>query len=227
MTGPRLDSPRHRRSVSPAIRSVTAVAWVTAVLLVAEIVRANLSAGQQSRWPWRLRLLGIPTTASLLATALVTLLVRDQLARSVAPLLSYVSQWVSAAGDLTGTADRYRQVILRNVGPGTAVVAAVTWRLGVPPARDVEEVRSMVALRERLALLDLKDGVDYTIDNYSPGSALASGEERLYFECTDAALAAFTTFDAVFGFESLAGDRYDKTISLLPRPGASTATASP
>lgn len=212
---------------SPAERPIRAVIWLGALLLVAELVRANLSLEQQRDWPWKLRLLGIPTTAAILAAALIALLLRDQYARSVAPMLRYVSQWVSDTDVLTSKAGRYRQVIVRNAGPGTAVIVGTAWRVGTAPGSHVVDVGSMVALRDLLADAGLGDGADYTITNYSAGSALAPGEERLYFECADTALSRFGVLEVVFEFESLLGDRYDKAISLLPHPGASVAVAPP
>jgi hypothetical protein len=215
------DGPDARRPLISK-RSLRLFLWSMAVLLVAEVLRANLSAKQQHDWPWNLRLLGIPTTAALFGAALIALVALDQYARSTAPLLRYVSQWASETEDLTARAARYRQVLLRNVGPGTALVVGVRWLVGTSDG-GVSDVASMAALRGFLGELELVDGTDYAVTNYSPRSALGPGEERLYFECTDGALARFGVFDAVFTFESMLGDRFEKTVSLLPRPGSSDA----
>lgn len=227
MPGVTRDGLRHRRTGVPAVSILRWFAWAAFAILVAEIVRANLSAGVQAEWPWKVRLLGISTAASLLAASLIALLARDQYARSVAPLLRYVSQWVAETDGLTRSAGRYRQVIVGNAGPGTAVVVSVIWRAAAVTERDIAEVTSPDALRVLLGGFKLADGADYTISNYSAGTALAPGEQRLYFECTDDAAARFAVFDAVFEFESLLGDRYVKTISLLPLPGASSAVTAP
>lgn len=227
MPGVSRDGQRHRRSAVPAVNLLRWFAWGALAILVAELVRANLSAEVQSEWPWKLRLLGVSTTASLLAATLIALLARDQYARSVAPMLRYVSQWVAETEGLTRSARRYRQVVIGNAGPGTAIVVSVSWRVGATTQGEVAEVTSTDALRELLGRLKLADGDDYTISNYSPGTALAPGEQRLYFECTDDGAGRFAVFDAVFEFESVLGDTYVKTISLLPLPGASSAVAAP
>jgi hypothetical protein len=211
---------------SSATRVFEAVSWLTAFLLAAEIIRANLSNSQQHDWPWKLRLLGIPTTAAILVTSLAVLLLRDQFARSMAPALRYVSHWSSDAHGLSRAAGRYRHVVVRNVGPGTAVIAGVTWRVAAGSGSQAVGVTTMVALRELLTGLGLEDGADYTISNYSQGAALAPGEEREYFECTDSMVAKLAVFDADFAFESLLGDHYHRTTSLLPRSGASDAVAA-
>jgi hypothetical protein len=226
MPGVGRDAPGARRGVT-AVRLVRSSAVLLLVVLILEIVRANLSAATRDEWPWRLRLLGVPTTAALLTALVIALLARDQYARSVAPVLRYVSQWVAATEGVTASARRYRQVLLRNAGPGTAVVVSVVWRVGDAAQRDVTDVTSVDALREVLGRLRLSDGDDYTISNYSPGTALAPGEQRLYFECTADAVDRLAVFEAVFEYESLLGDTYVKAISLLPHPGASEAVTTP
>jgi hypothetical protein len=215
------------RRRSPAIRPFAVVTAVAGILLVYEVVRANVSAKHQQDWPWNLHLLGIPTTAAVLIAALLALLARDQYARSVAPILRYVSQWVVEPETLTTPANRYRQVIIRNAGPGTAIVVGAVWDVAGGEATYPRHVTSLTDLRSLLEELKLTDGIDYTITNYSPGTALAPGEERLYFEATDAAMAKFSVFGASFEFESLLGDGFEKAMSLLPRPGASDAISSP
>lgn len=197
------------------------MAWASAFLLVMEIVRTNVSATQRHDWPWNMEFVGAPTAALVLVASLIALLARDQYARSVGPALRYVSQWVADAPGLARSANRYRQVIIRNAGNGAAVLTGLAWR--VRTSSGETEHTSLNTLRNALDDADLMDGADYTITNYSSGTVLAPGEERLYFECTEDALTKFDVFDVRFEFESLLGDRYARTISLLPRPGASEA----
>ena len=201
-------------------RPIGAMIALVATVLVFEIVVANVPEGWRGDWPWRLRLLGIPASASLLAALIALWVGRDPVARPFVPMLRYVSRWTDDPDGLSASAERYRSVSLRNVGPGPAIVAGLSWRVAVAAA-PVTTVSTMPELRAVLDGLGAADGIDYAIDNFSAGTALASGEERHYFQATEAFTRKFQTFDAVFELESLLGDRYERVVSLLPRPGAS------
>ncbi|OKJ36295.1 hypothetical protein AMK24_17040 [Streptomyces sp. CB02366] len=63
------------------------------VILVWEAVRANVSPGARSDWPWRLQLLDTEALGSLLAVATGAVLARAQYARTVRPYLGYRGSW--------------------------------------------------------------------------------------------------------------------------------------
>jgi hypothetical protein len=201
LTGQSLER-RNWGVVGPLIALMVA----SAVMFVVDLVRGD-------------PLVGPSTDASLFAVGLVALLGRDQYARSVRPILRYVSQWTDRADYLKEEAQRFRVVYLRNVGPGAAVIGKVSWQ--VEAASGVRETfSSIVALYDGLARLDLRESRDYLLVNFTAGAALAPGEEQQYFACTEAALKAFTRFDAIIEFTSIVGDRYSRRVSLLPHAGA-------
>jgi hypothetical protein len=215
-----LELRRTRRSPSGAWPFV-ALVIVTALLLAFEVVRANHSQYTRAHeWPWNIVLLGIPTTASLFTAGLTMWVVRDQFARTVRPGLRYVSRWVDSSADGLAPAGRYWHGTIKNAGPGPGTVVALRWRLETA-AGVASEPAGLGDVRELLRALDLLDARDYGIANYSPGTVLTAGEERAYFECTPATVDALRRFEVVFELESMLGDRYERVVSLLPRPDAS------
>jgi len=208
---------------APSARLLLILAATLAALLVVELARVNVGVSRRDDWPWNVNLLGVPTTASLLVATLLAWIARDQYARSIAPTLRYVSQWVDRPEELDLLGRRCRQVEIRNAGPGTLVVTGIRWHVATGGPTSV--IGSIEGLRGLLTELRLEDGRDYVLSNFSAGTALSPGEETLYFECQESALESFTVFDADFAFESLLGDQFSRQVSLLPRPGASNATS--
>lgn len=205
---------------------------VALVLLAFEVAKLNLSATSRGRWPWKLEMLGVgPTSAVVLAVA-GWLVARDQYGRSVQPMLRGVSYWTASPrwlapppgrrrGDETG----YRQVVVKNTGPGVAVVRGLRWSLrhGDSGSGSGAETPSIIEVLADLDAHGYRDGVDFVLANYSPGTSLEPGEERLYFECTKAMARELAEFAVVFEFESSLGDVFERVVPLLPRPGGTEA----
>jgi hypothetical protein len=192
---------------------LTGLLCTTAVLLVYEILRAN------NPKTLTVHLLGVPTTAALFTTVAIGLQFRRQFARSRAPLLRYVSRWVSTPERSLAFAEKYWQVRIGNAGNGAAVIERVAFV--EPGATDGPGTASADELLARAGEQGSVDVRDYWVANYTPGMALAPGEERCYFECTDATVAAFSRLEVNFEFRSMLGERFEKRVSLVPHAGAS------
>ncbi|MFD5876571.1 hypothetical protein [Streptomyces sp. NPDC060322] len=105
---------------SPLLFTAPLVLLLLLVLvLIWESVRANLGAGAQGDWPWRLQLLDTEVLGSLLAVAAGGVLARAQYARTVRPYLGWRGTWVK--GPLSGNAEAWRVGIL-NGGQHIAAV---------------------------------------------------------------------------------------------------------
>ena len=204
-----------RRRAAWASPAVVVLVSAIAVLLGYEILRAN------DPDTFSVKLLGVPTTTALLATTIIGVSVRRGTAVDTAPFLRYISRWVSAPErSLAAPAERFWQVRIRNAGRGAAVLDSVDWRVSIAKS-DATALRSLIEVHDHLGSSDFLEARDYWIANYTPGMALAPDEERCYFECTDAVVAALATFEAVFAYTSLLGERFEKRVSLVPHPGAS------
>jgi hypothetical protein len=219
LTGQRLV----RRNPQVAV-PLLVVAVLSALALVFELLRANQSAVSRVRdWPWNVQTLGTAAWVSLLVAAGLAWLGRDQFARNVRPLVGYDSLWRRDADDLVDGVGPFREVTIRNVGPGAAVIARTRWIVRPASAREDIELTTLGGVYDTLSRLDLRESRDYYLVNFSPGAPLAPGAEERYFVCTEAAIKAFARFDLVLEFESLLGDRFERRVWLLPRPDAPSA----
>jgi hypothetical protein len=196
---------------------------VSLFILGFEILKANHSEHDRtSEFPWDVVTLGIPTSATLFGIALAGLLGRSQYERSLRPFLGSTSQWVHATESELVRADRYREVRIRNIGPGNLVITGVAWTVE-PKGRPRTEIDDIAALHTVIGGLGFVEGRDYGLTNIVPGSPLAPGDEHSYFEAIPDVVAAFTVFDAIVRFRSVLGDEFERRTSLLPTPGAPSA----
>jgi hypothetical protein len=205
--------------------------WTTKPFYVAALVALALAAftflqANQSPWrqahdaPWNVHVPEAPVWFALFAASVGWVLLRDHNARTMKPLLGYTSEWVSESVRLVEST-RYRRVVLKVSGQGSAVFQRVGWRLGGEQVGTIEELHAALAAR------DLAEGTDYTIVNFSPFSPLDPGDSVLYFECTHEAAAELADFKALFEFTSMVGDRFRREVNLLPHAGAPSTVAPP
>lgn len=96
------------------------------LILVWEVLRANMTGGARTEWPWRLRLLDMEALGSLLAVAAGAVLARAQYARTVRPYLGWRAAWVK--GDLRGDVRAWRVGI---VNGGQHIAAIESWECQV------------------------------------------------------------------------------------------------
>lgn len=219
MLSDKYGQPRAHRTNS--VRTLDTLIAVLALVFVVEIVVANVDAARDD-----IRLVGPPTAAALLTAVVLVRVLRNDVTAAVRPMLRVVSQWVTATTLGADDRARYRSVAVKNVGAGTAIIVSVRW-LVARESTGGDWITSLARLHEVLAALGYQDGRDYSVSNYSRGTALAVGEQRVYFECTDAFVDGLASFDVVFEFESPLGDRYERRAPLLPGPDAPTAVNKP
>ena len=210
---------------NPLVATPLAVLMFLALAgVVFEVVRANQPATRLARnWPWTMETLGTTTWTALFIAAGVVWVARDQFARSARPLLRYESLWRREIDSLLDAEPPFREVVLRNVGPGPAVISDVRWIVRAASAREDSVLTTIGAVHDALARQDLRESRDYHLVNFTSGAAIAPGEVERYFVCTEAGIKALARFDVVLRFDSTLGDRYERRIWLLPHPGASTA----
>ncbi|MFF2407842.1 hypothetical protein [Streptomyces sp. NPDC058092] len=107
-------------------------------LLVWEAIRANVTAGARTEWPWRLQLIDGQVLGSLLAVSVGAVLARAQYARTVRPYLGWRGAW--AKGLLTTEAPAWRVGIL-NGGQHMAVIESWDTRVVMRGADDSADAR--------------------------------------------------------------------------------------
>ncbi|MFE1403014.1 hypothetical protein [Streptomyces sp. NPDC058770] len=145
------------------------------LLLVAvlgwETVRANVSAGARTEWPWRLQLLDGEALGSLLAVAAGAVLARAQYARTVRPYLGWRAAWVT--GEITRDVPAWRVGVM-NGGQHLAVVESWDCRVVMRGARDLPDAPwgSVPAACDELAGAGLVAGEDFRLIDFGAGFPL-------------------------------------------------------
>lgn len=118
---------QHRIRRSPLLFTIPLVLLGLLVLvLLWEMVRANMTGTARTQWPWRLQLLDMEALGSLLAVAAGAVLARAQYARTVRPYLGWRAAWVK--GDLRGDVRAWRVGI---VNGGQHIAAIESWECQV------------------------------------------------------------------------------------------------
>jgi hypothetical protein len=91
-TGPDIPAPERyqqrvlRRSRKYSLLPQALVAGLL-VLLVWEMLRVNVNSDLRAEFPWRVTLLGVDTTASIVAAFIGVIIARGQFARAIQPTL--------------------------------------------------------------------------------------------------------------------------------------------
>ncbi|MEU9759493.1 hypothetical protein [Streptomyces sp. NPDC047985] len=150
-----------------------AVPMALLVLLVAvlvwEMVRANVSAGARTEWPWRLQLLDAEALGSLLAVAAGAVLARAQYARTVRPYLGWRATW--STGELARGVPAWRVGVM-NGGQHLAVVESWDCRVVMRDARDLTPWCSVPAACDELTGAGLVAGEDFRLIDFGAGFPL-------------------------------------------------------
>ncbi|MFI1225407.1 MULTISPECIES: hypothetical protein [unclassified Streptomyces] len=144
---------------------------VLILILLWEAVRANVSPGARSDWPWRLQLLDMEALGSLLAVAAGAVLARAQYARTVRPYLGYRGSW--RKGLLAEGEPAWRVGIL-NGGQHIAVIDSWDCRV-VLRGKPEGATAPWVAVPDVVATLDaggLTVGRDYQLIAFGQGFPL-------------------------------------------------------
>jgi hypothetical protein len=166
---------------------------------------------------WKLSLTGTAGSTTLLAYALVTLVLQWQYAEANRADLSVNSHWAEvSASDLPGKGP-FRQVLVTNTG-GHATIDSVQFFIEI----DKDNYKmTLPALKDLLwSLGSLMDTVHYKFANLTPGAPLIPGAPMLLFECPESVVGKFDRLFAVICYTAPLLDLYERTLSLLPYEGA-------
>ncbi|WP_253208495.1 hypothetical protein [Streptomyces sp. YPW6] len=142
------------------------------LILLWEIVRANVSPGARAEWPWRLQMMDMEALGSLLAVAAGAVLARAQYARTVRPYLGWRGAW--REGLLADGEPAWRVGVL-NGGQHIAVIEKWECRAvlrGAPVAESAAPWTDLAEAVEVLAAGGLTSGRDYRLIAFGPGFPL-------------------------------------------------------
>lgn len=204
---------RVRRSPLLSITPIVLLAVLTLVLLW-EIVRANVTGEAARQWPWRLQLMDMNPLGSLLAVAVAGVLARAQYARTVRPALGWHSTWVR--GELEPDERAWRVAVL-NGGQHHAVVERVDYQC-VARGGEPGPWTGHAGLIAELAAARFVHGKDFRMQLVGPGLPLSGlGGQHIaeagvfaqrFVDEIDALLMRVRVTDAV-------GDSHERRMDLM------------
>lgn len=194
------------------------VGWVavSAISLGSDIVLDNSS--------WELSLIGTAGSATLLAYALVTLVLQWQYAEANRADFLVNSRWADmSVSGLPGTGP-FRQVFVTNTG-GHATIDSVQFSIEIDGEH---HEMTLPALKDLLwSPGGLMDTVHYRFANLTSGAPLIPGTPILLFECVEPVVGRFDKLSAAICYTAPLLDLYERTFSLLPYAGAAPPPRDP
>ncbi|MFL6137788.1 MAG: hypothetical protein ACJ74O_08325 [Frankiaceae bacterium] len=217
-------------SLSGRPRSGLVALWVTLAAVAAfaarEVTRAAL-AHPEHHWILKTKLLGVAPSISLLVGTIAFVSARHQFALAQRPLLTYGSGWIagSDASRMLFAPTRWVwKVTLRNAGPGTAVMQAVSYDIDVWHEGRREQAHGLAGdgLFEALRRYGLEEDRDLSVALVSPDGALEPRAEARLCELPSGIGQRLLVLDVHITYRSLLGDRFSKTVRCVPVRGLPT-----
>ncbi|HEX8002568.1 MAG TPA: hypothetical protein VF519_07720 [Mycobacteriales bacterium] len=194
------------------VKALLAAGFAATALAAYEIIRIN-NCHHAKHWP---KILDRGPAIAVVTTLFVAWVGRDQFARTTRPALHYRTRDATRQ-KLAGEGPCWQAYVLNN-GAGRLEVESIGFHLRVKGDPTNRFARDLPALRDLLSGLNLAEPRDYWILHFTAGATLAPENKDVYFECTEGFLEVVDSIEAVFRFESMLGDRYEKSVMLLPGP---------
>jgi hypothetical protein len=111
------------------------------------------------------------------------------------------------------------RVILRNAGPGVAVVHSMQFRIGTAAGiHDGPYALTHAKVIARLRQEGVPVDTGLVLSNYTRGMAFGSKDEGVLFEAPVSLAASLHPLDVLMTYEGILGDRYEKSVYLVPQP---------
>lgn len=207
-------------------RRVSRAPWQQLVLLtilvagVGLLVYSVIRGSDAKRKSW-VEILDASDAVVVTTTAAVTYTARDQFVKLTKPYLFMRSRLVATARRLPKGDGPFWQVLVSNTGQGVLEIESVRYHYAVTGGGPWSSTDDVQELHAALRKLGLVDGTDYWHVNFSAGATIGPSRELDYFECRPSVLKAVSMLDATIQFSSSVGDRYEKSLHLLPGKDAS------
>jgi hypothetical protein len=202
--------------------SVGLLILVASILAIFAFVKANFTTAEmQTHLPWRLTLLSFNEALTLLIALLGLSIVRRQFAMGTRPFLIYTSYNTKESLFVLhpqSTPARIWKVVLKNVGPGLAIINSVRYRLtfqGEPTSHEFALVGE--TLIKQLDTAGIHMGTHFDLILFSAGAPLGAGSEIVMFEILPEVMNRLSVLDVEITFSGTLGDRFLKEIFLIPR----------
>jgi hypothetical protein len=194
-----------------------------------EAIRINVGARAAAEWPLRVTVLGISTTATVLAVFVGLFMGRLQWAHTLRPHIGTAIDDESTEFRVDSNKWRFW---LYNAGPGGAVISDIKYYVRFADQlqdRGIPDWVSLAVINDQFRSRNLIDGVDYFIrwnTGQSPLPVLKSyseGKPMAWF--TVKALAQLSILDIRAQYSDVLGDSYENVIPVMHRLPSVTVSA--
>jgi hypothetical protein len=191
---------------------------VLVLILIWEIIRANLPTTWLHDWPWRIDVLGVASAAALTGALAALVAARRQFAQTIEPHLGWSGSDESGSSSLGRNTRWYTELV--NSGGGLAVVRNIEYRITPNGSNrserkwmDVDSARSF--LKEDL---ELEEDTEFALTRISIGAGIGTGKDGVFqiLALSDVGYRSVSAIDMHLDFDSAAGDRYTRTMYLIP-----------
>jgi hypothetical protein len=222
MLGRKVYPPRHLQQLvrpDPRVRvRIIAAAAFLSVNAIWEMVKRNLEASMLLRWPWRLTLLDLAPSVTLLSAVVGLWFARSQLSKSLQPHIS----WSSRAGGSRFVEDSRRTVHLFNAGHGRAVVRDIRYRYSLSADAGHSDGVGWMGwgyFVEELERLGMVRGKDFFVQHIGAGLGIrpmGSQDDRLEVAALGSAvMSSLGTFDVKIEYVDALDDEYQLVMRCL------------
>lgn len=189
---------------------------VLLMILVWEIVLANLSAEQKAAMPFHATLLGISPAASASGLFAGLLLARGQFARSVRPVIGWTGDWTRT--DAGG--EQQWVVSIHNGGSGLGTIRQTEYRVTAAGSDPVAMPwLDLESARDRLDEIGMVPGRQFTLIQLGVGHPLVSSTKPKdgypMFTIAESALDLVHALDMRVSVVDIVGDRHQRYLELL------------
>ena len=166
----------------PRVRGrITAASAFLSANVIWEAVKRNLESSMLSQWPWRLTLLDLAPSVTLLSGIVALWFARSQFSKSVQPHIS----WSAKVGGSDFVEDSKRTIRLFNAGHGRAIVRNISYRYSL--STDADQAGESEWMRwgyfvEELERHGMERGKDFFIMHIGVGLSIrpmGSQDDRL------------------------------------------------
>jgi hypothetical protein len=193
----------------------TAILGILGLNLTWDLIKINLDSEVIRQWPWRLNLLDVPTSATLVGIIAGLLLARAQFSKSMSPAIGW---WGYEVKKSTHIPDAAWSVYLHNYGPGNCRVTKVQYSYSLTDHPD-SGWKTWDEVLEELASVGIRRSRDYHLRGIGVGAIFpvdsSSRDETELAAFTKDCLTKLSTMDVALEVEDALGDIYGRTIRCL------------
>ncbi|WP_213012973.1 hypothetical protein [Paractinoplanes toevensis] len=207
---------------------------IASIFLAWEVVRQNLPTDLIAHWPWKLRLLDLQSSATIVTFLALFMITRAQYAQTIMPIIGWGFKKIDPTDEnaFRRPGEALRLAIYN--GGGTAVVTSYMYRVALNEDAEPSSWASYETVRQYMDRANLTEHEDYYFSLVGAGFPLPSpgsiGGAAINHYVRTAALHRFRVFDIRIQVRDVVGDIHERVLPCRARlrdPAAFIITATP